>query len=1144
MLPAFGQDRNFILLSMGNGVVGAGSTSTSPVLVPAGSPYQLVWAGPDGVIDPPDPSNMAGGFVSNDDMVLLSDTFGMDFGFGADNLQGNLDPATLPNNAVIYGRFLGDTPANIAAGTAYRDIPPGGLTARTSPATQPTINTVDQTAFATFNITEFGGNPVNEFVVLLDQTIDGGGNGCVVLQIDVTDDCDGNSGGSATVTASGGSGNYSYNWDAAANNQTTATATGLGAGDYVVTVTDNGNGLCTSMATATVSGVCFGFMVDTTASDCPSAANGEAVVTDVTGAMGNLTYTWNTTPDPGNVDTASGLAPGDYSVVLTDGAGQSATQDFTIATMNQEIGFSLTKVDPTCGAGVSSGSITINGLTGGSGNYLVSYSGGNAGAQSGMTATGLQAAAYMVTVTDAEGPACSHTESITLTVDGSLPQITCSTNITVSLCPTNYLSYDPQAAGLVQGEAGDNLAAGSTSIVDNTGMPCTLIIRYSFVETNECGSSPCSVDVTFENPGLSLPSPLPAAIADQSLDCDADMPAPAVAALEAALAPCGTVTITPDRTLPGLCRSTANWTYTIVDQCGNTLVHTQTFTYAADTTGPTLDPIAQVDLQGCNAVPAPDNSVVTGTDDCGNGGIASVVLQSETTVAIADGRSELTRTWAASDACGNTSTVDQVITFVDADSVPVFANLPQVVNASGCNSLVPDMSSATPGLGLPEVQFSAGQAGVVITQSILPGTALTQSGIHRILVVAENVCANSATSYIDIVVDCPGTEPISVSGIKFNDQNGNGVLDATPGEFGLSGVTIFVDADLDGVFDPEFERSTVTGTDGSYTIDGLASLAATGGRGNGGGFNILEVVPPGFVQTAPAAGGHFGVLTSTTDAHFGNQGDVDTEIVVFIDLNENGENDDSSGIPSVRVTVCLEGDTNTILEAMTDADGIAVFSTLPPGVTYQFKIDETTLPPAVRYLGDNALTRTAMISTSGSTEPMALQSVPTAVTLESFRAEGDTITWTTAAERGTLGFFVHRRVGDETTQVNEALVLGVGGGTYSVVDADAPSGVQVEYILEEIETDLGSQEYGPAILVHAATPQGGDVASEQSDNGAVDLVTGDHDSYLILNVAADAELEDVTDPDNPIPLSGEVLETDSGTARYLSWPAGRTIRSK
>jgi hypothetical protein len=78
-----------------------------------------------------------------------------------------------------------------------------------------------------------------------------------------------------------------------------------------------------------------------------------------------------------------------------------------------------------------------------------------------------------------------------------------------------------------------------------------------------------------------------------------------------------------------------------------------------------------------------------------------------------------------------------------------------------------------------------------------------------------------------------------IHGTKFNDLNGNHQLD--PGEPGIGGVTIYIDADRDNVMDP-LEARTKTATDGTYEF--TTDLTP-------GSYVVRERVPKGCTQTYP-----------------------------------------------------------------------------------------------------------------------------------------------------------------------------------------------------------------------------------------------------------------------------------------------------
>jgi 6-phosphogluconolactonase (cycloisomerase 2 family) len=78
----------------------------------------------------------------------------------------------------------------------------------------------------------------------------------------------------------------------------------------------------------------------------------------------------------------------------------------------------------------------------------------------------------------------------------------------------------------------------------------------------------------------------------------------------------------------------------------------------------------------------------------------------------------------------------------------------------------------------------------------------------------------------------------SISGVKWNDLNKNGLLDS--GEPGLPGWTVYVDSNQNGLRDAG-EPGASTAANGSYTIGGLFS----------GNYVVREVPQVGWTQTAP-----------------------------------------------------------------------------------------------------------------------------------------------------------------------------------------------------------------------------------------------------------------------------------------------------
>ncbi|MCB9342453.1 MAG: gliding motility-associated C-terminal domain-containing protein [Lewinellaceae bacterium] len=123
--------------------------------------------------------------------------------------------------------------------------------------------------------------------------------------------CHGYIDGSATALPSGGTAPYSYLWS---NGQTTQIISGIGSGIFSVTVNDANNETIIGTVTVTDHPVLELDIVSISPS-CTGSNNGSATV-QASGGVPPYTYFWS----PGNFSgpTASGLAPGAYSVKVRD----------------------------------------------------------------------------------------------------------------------------------------------------------------------------------------------------------------------------------------------------------------------------------------------------------------------------------------------------------------------------------------------------------------------------------------------------------------------------------------------------------------------------------------------------------------------------------------------------------------------------------------------------------------------------------------------------------------------------------------------------------------------------------------------------------------------------------------------------------
>ena len=230
-------------------------------------------------------------------------------------------------------------------------------------------------------------------------------------------------GGTATITlsVSNGYGVHSYEWQNSENATVGTNSNELSnitAGTYTVTVTDEH--LCATSTSVTVNQPNL-VVVSADKTDKVCATLGTAFVTSVTGGSETgYQYQWTNDANGetiGNGESVTGLAGGNYTVLVTDSNGCPGTARVTIDDIGGTVSFSLAAHDLSCN-GNGSGSIDVENIIGRSPYSIVwtsTVANGNEDdvMSSSYEISGLPAGNYTVIVTDADE--CSST--LTTTVD-------------------------------------------------------------------------------------------------------------------------------------------------------------------------------------------------------------------------------------------------------------------------------------------------------------------------------------------------------------------------------------------------------------------------------------------------------------------------------------------------------------------------------------------------------------------------------------------------------------------------------------------------------------------------------------------------------------------------------------------------------
>ncbi|MFN8278029.1 MAG: PKD domain-containing protein [Chitinophagales bacterium] len=287
--------------------------------------------------------------------------------------------------------------------------------------------------------------------------------------------CFGESNGAAVVTPSGGSGNYVYNWS---DGGTSSTIANKPAGTYTVTVTDGSSCSPTASVTITQPNALNG-SVSTTTSLC-TGNTGSATVS-AQGGNSSYSYLWSNSQTNATINN---LAPGAYTVTITDGRGCTTTASGNVGSSN---GPSITPnaVQPLC-HNDQNGSVSVS-VSGGNTPYHFQWNTGDTIS----SLNGLTNGSYSVTVSDASG--CTATASLQITNPVALVTTAASTGLsavgasdgTATATPTGGTgTYTFKWSNGANSNPATGLPAGnfSVTVTDQNGCTATAATAVSYHE--------------------------------------------------------------------------------------------------------------------------------------------------------------------------------------------------------------------------------------------------------------------------------------------------------------------------------------------------------------------------------------------------------------------------------------------------------------------------------------------------------------------------------------------------------------------------------------------------------------------------------------------------------------------------------------
>ncbi|MBX2972919.1 MAG: choice-of-anchor L domain-containing protein, partial [Flavobacteriales bacterium] len=292
--------------------------------------------------------------------------------------------------------------------------------------------------------------------------------------------CNGGSTGTLSLALTGGTAPYSINWTGPNGfTSTNQNLSGLRAGMFNVSVSDANGCTFTSGFNMTEPTVIAPVINGVSHVGCFGVNTGEATV-EVGGGLLPYSYNWNSSPAQ-NTATATGLAPGNYMVTVTDGYGCAKSVSTTITGPSTALSTSAGSTTHVSCFGGSNGAATV-GASGGTAPYAFAWN--TTPVQHTATATDLTAGTWTCTVTDANG--CTATRNVTITQPaaalaagiGAQTNVNCfggnTGNATISVTGgTAPYGYAWNTTPAQNSATANNLAAGTWTCTITDAKGCT-----------------------------------------------------------------------------------------------------------------------------------------------------------------------------------------------------------------------------------------------------------------------------------------------------------------------------------------------------------------------------------------------------------------------------------------------------------------------------------------------------------------------------------------------------------------------------------------------------------------------------------------------------------------------------------------------
>src|SRR4030095_13707901 len=348
------------------------------------------------------------------------------------------------------------------------------------------------------------------------------------------------------------------------------------------------------------------------------------------------------------------------------------------------------------------------------------------------------------TAVDACGNSATASQTVSYTRDVTAPVITIAPFTPITIC-------NPTAANITAA-FGNATATDACGTVTPTGVEgsetlvsgCTYQVIKTWTAVDACGNSATASQTVSYTRDVTAPVITIAPFTPITI-CN-----PTAANITAAFGnatatdACGTVTPTGvegSETLVSGCTYQVIKTWTAVDACGNSATASQTVSYTRDVTAPviTIAPFTPITI--CNPTAANITAAfgnATATDACGT--VTPTGVEGSETL-VSGCTYQVIKTWTAVDACGNSATASQTVSYTRDVTAPVITIAP-FTPITICN---PTAANITAAFGNATATDACG----TVTPTGVEGSETLVSGCTYQVIktwTAVDACGNSATA--------------------------------------------------------------------------------------------------------------------------------------------------------------------------------------------------------------------------------------------------------------------------------------------------------------------------------------------------------------------------------------------------------------